>query len=272
MADINELISAEELDNLPEDDDRAFVAAELICRRNVLRVVQQDDSERGDWADEMRLQYMTTVAALADQFNIPDLIFPADAHNSTYRAYADFARVTQAAVARIVARNRKSRNSTSVQLSATGRARIEQEISNLRRAIGKSNLPDARKNALHSKLDELAAELRNSRRVNFARAMAILVNVAAGVGYLGGAISGVAEVPAALANVLHWIGEDKAAEEAEIARLGGPPAPKAIPGPATRTLRPNSLPPPVGPWTRRAASQPSWNVPKTSELDDEIPF
>lgn len=51
-----ELISVAELDGLPEDDERAFVEAEAICRRKVMQVISQDQSERGELSDEMRLQ------------------------------------------------------------------------------------------------------------------------------------------------------------------------------------------------------------------------
>jgi hypothetical protein len=98
--------------------------------------------------------------------------------------------------------------------------------------------------------------------------MAILAYVAAGVGNLGGTVSGVAEAPAALTNILHWIGGDKLAEDAELARLGAPPVPKALPAPEAQSsgyTRPTVQPP-------RRSSAPSWEAPKGGDLDDEIPF
>ena len=37
-----ELISPEEFDNLPEDDEQCFVEYEAICRRNMTRMLNED--------------------------------------------------------------------------------------------------------------------------------------------------------------------------------------------------------------------------------------
>jgi hypothetical protein len=248
----HELISAAELKNLPLEDDLAFVEAEAICPRSVAEAVKQDDSERGDYADEMKLQYITVISALADQFNVPNLSFPnlaGNYDNKIYLAYPDYVRQAMTEVAKIHVRSRRGSDALSVQLASKTRARIEQELENLRRAVTESHLPASLKNNLHEKLDEFAAELRNNRRISFGKAMAILVVVAAN---LGSSVAGVAEAPTALANIMHWIGTDKAAEDAEVRRLGAPA--KALPAPA---------PPAV---TKAPASSggPTW--------DDEIPF
>jgi hypothetical protein len=263
---MDELISAEELDSLPEDDERAFVTAEAICRRNVLTAIREDQSERGDYSEEMKLQYIATISALAEQFGISGLAYLIV--ENSYQAYADFSRAAQAEVARIIARNRRSRHANSVELSSKTRARIEQQVTNLRRAIDESELPDSRKSSLHAKLGELVEELRNNRRISFGKTLAILAAVAASVGSLGGAIAGVAEAPLALTNIMHLIGTDKEAEESEVARLGEPA--KALPAPATRPA-----PTTKGALTVPNASRgggPSWDAPSGGDLDDEIPF
>ena len=140
-----ELISPAELNSLPEEDDLAFVAAEGICRRNVARTVAEDQSERGSYGDEMRLQYITTISALASQFGVPNLGYPETNINTIFRDYADFARAAQAEVAKIMARNRRGKDALSVQLASKTRARIEQELDNLRRAVRKSDLPGRRR-------------------------------------------------------------------------------------------------------------------------------
>jgi hypothetical protein len=265
---MDELISAEELEKLPEDDDRAFVTAESICRRNVLTAIRQDQTERGEYAEEMRLQYIATISALAEQFGVHGLAYP-DVQNA-YQAYADFSRAAQAEAAKIIARNRRSRHAFSVELSSKTRARIEQQIANLRRAIDESELPGRRKTALHGKLDELVAELRNNRRISFGKAMAVLAVVAASAGNLGGAVAGVAEAPLALNNIIHLIGIDKEAEEAEIARLGVPARALPAPRPAT-SATPTRGGAPITPTLRRDGGA-SWDAPSGTDLDDEIPF
>ena len=220
-----------------------------------MQVISQDQSERGELSDEMRLQYVATISALAEQFNVPNLEYPDVQH--VYIAYRDFSRAAQAEVARITARNRRTKQTLSVQLTPKTRARIEQQIASLRRAIEESDLPDSRKNALYAKLGELTAELTN-RRIGFGKIMAILAVVAAGVGNLGASIAGVAEAPAALTNIMRLIGNDKVAEDAEAMRLAAPV--RALPAPPAPAKAPT-----------RGGDGPSWEPPK-GDLDDEIPF
>ena len=60
-----ELITAEEYDALPEDDDQKFVAIEQICRRSMTQMI--DENTRGEFDNLVRMQYMTTVAAAAEE-------------------------------------------------------------------------------------------------------------------------------------------------------------------------------------------------------------
>ena len=138
MPETYEIISVAELENLPEDDSQAFIEAEAICRRNVARI----EAARGSSAaDETKLQYMTTISTLASQFGVPNLDYPADT-SPVSRAYAAFARTAQAEVAKLVTRSRRRKDGLSVQLASKTRARIEQELENLRRAVRASDLPE----------------------------------------------------------------------------------------------------------------------------------
>ena len=68
-----ELISAAELRGLPEDNDEAFVEAEVICRRNLTQLMHDDETEHGNAQEDIRLQYMATISALAADFGITGL-------------------------------------------------------------------------------------------------------------------------------------------------------------------------------------------------------
>ena len=144
--------------------------------------------------------------------------------------------------------------------------RIEQQIAVLRQIIEASNLPDVRKAKLCAKLDEMLVELASGRRLAFAKTMQTLTVIAAAIGSIGGAVSGVAEAPAALTNIMQWIGQDKETEDAAVLRLAAPqlalPAPPVakpqIPAkPMVHTRPPAHAKPP-------SKGGPSW--------DDEIPF
>jgi hypothetical protein len=223
-----ELISAAELRGLPEDNDEAFVEAEVICRRNLTQLLQEDETQHGNAQEDIRLQYMATISALAADFGITGLEYPDDGRGDAL-AYRAFARQAQAQVARIIARNRGARQASSVLLTTKTRMRIEQQIAVLRQIIEASNLPDLRKAKLYATLDEMLVELASGRRLTFAITMQTLIVIATAIGGTGGAVSGVAEAPVALTNIMQWIGQDKETEDAAVLRLAAPQL--ALPAP-----------------------------------------
>ena len=156
----DELISAEELRNLPIDDDEAFIEVEAKCRRSVAEAVRHDD-QHGSYADEMRLQYIHLISALAEKWGIPNLGLPdwADFDHKVYLAYPEFSRRALAEAAKLLVGNRRGKDAQSVQLSSKSRAQIEQELENLRRAVRESHEPDWKKKSLYNALDEFAAHL-----------------------------------------------------------------------------------------------------------------
>ena len=56
-----ELISAEEYDNLPHDDEQCFVEFEAICRRNMTEII---DEKGGNVSRLIQAQYMAAVSAI----------------------------------------------------------------------------------------------------------------------------------------------------------------------------------------------------------------
>jgi hypothetical protein len=250
----HELITKVQLDGLSPDNKEAFVEAEAICRANVALAVRNDPTERGDFGDEMRLQYIHTIYHLAQEFGIEGLPWPDLSNLPTTHAYQEFARNVQAVVAGIIVRNRRGTRASSVKLTPKTRARIEQQIANLRRAIDESNLSQSRKRSLHGKLDQFTSELSEQNRLRLGPTMAVLLRVFAEI---GSSVCGIAEAPTALTTIMHLIGQDKVAEEAETLRLTAPP--KALPAPPKACELVCQIA--DGP----DASTPSWD-------SDEIPF
>jgi hypothetical protein len=120
-----ELISPEEFDNLPEDDEQCFVEYEAICRRNMTRMLNEDT--RGNFDRSVQSQYMATVSKVAVQCGIRDIpdSIPAENSDDFYDEFSKFALAVQGEVARIRIRGRRSRNSVSVQLTDNTRTKIE---------------------------------------------------------------------------------------------------------------------------------------------------
>jgi hypothetical protein len=245
-----ELISPEEFDNLPEDDEQCFVEFESICRRNMTRMINNDTNQ--DFDRSIQAQYMAAVSSVAVECGLPDLsvTLPAENDDHFYDEFSKFSLAVQGEVARIRIRGRRARNSVSVQLTDNTRTKIEHYVSRLRETIEKSDLSDARKKALHGKLDELAEEL-GKRRLNLGKTMVLLSVVLAG---FGSATTIAADGPSAITNIMKLIGADKESEEDAISRLAPPP--KALPAPRQK--------PP-------SASMKAQPVP-TQVIDDDIPF
>jgi hypothetical protein len=239
-----ELISPDEFDNLPEEDEQCFVEFESICRRNMTRMINEDST--GNFDRSIRAQYMASVSSVAIECGLTELYVPSTAENDDnfFDEFSKFSLAVQGAVARIRIRGRKSRNTVSVQLAENTRTKIEHYILRLRETINNSDLADARKKALYGKLDELADEL-GKRRLNLGKTMAVLSMVLVG---LASATTIAAEGPSAITHIMELIGVDKESEDAALLRLA-PPL-KALPAPPHVQAQ----------------------VVVAEEIDDDIPF
>ena len=103
-----ELISAEEFDDLSEDDEQCFVEFEAICRRNMTRMINDQTSNNFD--RPAQAQYMAAVSSVAVECGLTDLArsIPAENDNSFYDDFSQFCLAVQGEVARIRIRGRRS--------------------------------------------------------------------------------------------------------------------------------------------------------------------
>lgn len=239
----HELISDSDYDTLPEEAERRFLALERICRNNLARLITEDTGR--DYDAALRMHYMAVVAAAADELGVEGLWFPSP-QEDVNQEYSQFSVAVSRINTQLRLRHARKADPYTVQLARRTRARIQLEVGRLREIIENSDLPDNRKRVLFRKLDELLEEIEKGR-VSFAKVMAVLVTVGAGVVVSG--TSFLADAPDAIATITSLIGADKEAETVELERLGAPEIPKALPAP-----RPKPKP------------QPDFSV------DDEIPF
>jgi len=249
-----EIISAQDFDNLPEDDEQCFVEFEAICRRNMTQMLEEDQRS-GDFYVSVRAHYMAAVYSVAQQCGIPNLPDPhVSEQRETWKFYSTFALAVQGEVARIRIQNRRARGRLSVQITDNTRTKIQHYIDRLRDTIQQSDLSEAMKQALKAKLNELEDEL-GQRRLSFGKAMALLSVVVVG---LSSVTTIAAEGPSAVMHIMRLIGIDKESEEAALSRLAE--SPKALPAPPYQHAAPTKDAPATKP-----VAQPSWE-------DEEIPF
>ncbi|KYC34457.1 hypothetical protein WA1_51745 [Scytonema hofmannii PCC 7110] len=236
---IYELISEEDYESLPDDPEGQFIALESICRRNMTKLITRETT--GAFDSMVRLQYMSTVSAAAEELGLPSL-YAYHAFEDPTDAFNDFIMSANSLATKIRLRKAGSNNYNSVRLGVKTRGRIEQEIAKLRNIVINSNLDREDKGLILKKLDELSSEIGRTR-VSFSKVMAILAYVGMGV---GGTTAFIADAPDAIATIASLLGADKEAENKEAKRLG-----------LERSIK--SLPPP------KVTSQ-------SESYDDEIPF
>ena len=231
-----ELITEEQYDALPEDDEQCFVQFEAICAASVKRMLNEDSSREFD--AEIRSQYMAAVGAVAEACGIPNI----HAHRDSEDEYGSFCHAVQRAVARIRVQRRGFRHSYSVQLLPNTKAKIAHHIAQIREVIQTSDLPGDRQKVLGAKLDEVAAEMEKAR-VGFGKVLAVLGTVLVG---LANVTIIAAEGPTAVNAIMKLLTLDKETEDEAKLRLAPPQ--RALPAP-----------PPAK--TRATTVAPSWDAP-----------
>lgn len=236
-----EIISESEYASLPEGDEEKFIALEGICRQNMNRMVNEETSANFDTS--VRLHYMATVSAAAQELGFGEFEFPEYSGNFDYHEFENFSLKVKGLVTRLRLRKGANINSASVRLASKTRGRIEQQVHILRTIVREAEMPAEQRASVLGKLDELSLEL-SQQRVSFAKVMTALALVSVGVMQAAGFL---ADAPLAIATITSLLGTDKKAEDEEAQRLGPPPRPKALPAP-----------------------QPL--LSQSSALDDEIPF
>ena len=254
---IFDLVTQNELDDLPEDHNVAFLTFVRHAQRRLNEKVSSvDQSEQYGWeeANDARLGFMNVVVAAAKRFEIspfadmevPAVVNASDATHKQFKFDLDHY-MTQLAID-----NTLRQRSDSVRLSEKARDRIRQHVSALRECVENSSLSDSKKSALFRYLDEFEKELIRAR-------VSLLKVTWIGIQILGipGSIWASNEVVTKLiANINQTVAEEKLAED-ERPKLPVTEPPKALMAPR-----------------RVDAPAPSqgFGAPLEDDLDDDVPF
>lgn len=224
MATDHQLLSDVDYDNLPDGAEDQFLSLQSICRERLFKALAEVSST--SVTEKLKIQYMTHVAAAAEQLGLPPLyqyrgrVNPAD-------VFDQFLESVDYLITQMNLERRSRNNAMSVQLSYETKNAIEQQVHRLRAIIEKSNLSEDQKKSLLKKLDELLAELQQPR-FSFWKAMAIIGSISMGM-QIGASF--LADAPDAIATIASLIAADKEAEDEKIRYLRPPPKPLALPAP-----------------------------------------
>jgi hypothetical protein len=158
------MITDEEIEQLPEDPELAFVEFEKILLQRSREILDRASGQQD--AEDCYLAYINKVLAAAREYKIDSLKkwdVPSVDSDQLYAAYRQLAAnvdffATQLRIRR-AGRNRRN----SVGLDGNTKAKIHQYIQKIRTVLNKFELPEPKRDALFSKLDAFALEVDRSR-------------------------------------------------------------------------------------------------------------
>ncbi len=242
-----DLIPEETYTALPEDPHDKFAILVRVAQTNLARLLDQTGS--GDFAVEIRSQFISIIAGIAEALGIEGLP-RLSGDLADYNKYQTFQVYLAGVVAKMRLQGQLVTKPYSVELGRVTKARIQQQIEQLRQSIDSSTLPDKKKSALIEKLDEFDLELAKAR-LSFARTMAIAASIMTIVGGGTAALANLPEATTSIVTIIRLIGDDKEKEEQERVRLAPPQ--KALPD------------------LSMVATKPKF-ASFDDDLDDDVPF
>jgi hypothetical protein len=247
---IFDFITQDEIEDLPQDPNSAFVAfvrhasARLGERLNQLSGI--DEQLAYNEAEEARHGFMNVLIAAAKRYQIS----PFSAYelplfeNFSVNAYRSFRADLDHYLTQMVLDNAIRERGNSVDLSSRAKDRIRSHVHGLKMCIDNADLSEAKKEALLKKLSLFEAELEK-RRLGLLAVTVVALEIMA---LPGGAWATYDMVQKLTANILSEVGEAKVAED-EARRL----APSE---PPHKLLPPRNADDDIG----------------ASNADDDIPF
>jgi hypothetical protein len=263
------MITDEELAQLPEDPELAFVEFEKVLRGHVDDAELQELklSEEGVSVPHMvsaasyKREYINKVLAAARAFGISALKewrVPS-AQDDIELIFVNLTSEVDHFTTQVRIRNASRNRQNSVSLDGNTKAKIHTYIQHIRETIEKSNLPEDKKDRLYDKLNTFALEV-DKNRTSLQAGMAVYIAVCDGIGQGFKKLEPVRKMIDSIATLL---GRAKDVEDSLRPALPRQQEHKRLEGPQARTEG-NQNPP--------SQSGPSWEAPKGGDLDDEIPF
>ena len=249
------LISQAEIEGLPEDPRRRFVAIEEICRSRYYDEIAQEE----EWPiiRDAQLRYMSTVVATAKYYKIDpicDITIP-KRKGWSGEEFGDFVSELQFYTIQLMLDGAEKNSRLSILLEGGTRDRLFTLISHLRDHVRKLDLPTARIDRLVHVIDDFEKELRHPR-LQYVAVAALAMVVVSTVADLGGAATTVREL---LHKVHETVGLAKEEQNKELAS-------RMVPQTEMKKLEPPRKPKPATPEFGKS------RAPALNYLDDDIPF
>jgi hypothetical protein len=257
---IFDLITQDELDDLPEDSSLAFLNFVRHAQRRLGEKLSSiDESEQYGWqeANTSRLGFMNVVVAAAKRFEISpfaEMEVPPVA-NSNDATHIQFKFDLDHYLTQLAIDNTIRQRSDSVQLSEKARDRVRQHVAALKECVLNSNLTESKKSNLAQYLTDFEKEL-DRKRISLLKVTWVGLQMLAIPGSLWASSEVVTKL---VSNINQTVAEEKVAEE-ERPKLPQNEAPKALIAPRRVATVPSSA----------ASGFGGGNF--SDDLDDDVPF
>jgi len=245
------MITDDELLNLPDDPELAFIQYETVLRERIITNIDQSD---GYGVDEYKIEYISHVLGVAKALDLQILDgWSVPSSNSTSNAIdQDFKQLLTDVgyyTVQIRIKNARRIKKYSVSLDPAAKMKIRHHLEKIKEFVDRLDASDKKKEVLYSKITALENEV-NRDRTRFDAVMALILEGAETGGEAGKRLKPFRELLDSVTGVLKAA---KEIEESESPRLSAPETPKQIPPPKKQ------LPPPD-------------ESGSSGDLDDEIPF
>lgn len=241
------MITDEEIADLPEDPQLAFVTLERILRERVQEEERHADQNHD--VESFRIEYINRTVAAAKIYDIDALSqwkVPRVGEN-IYRAYIQFTHDVDYVTMQIRIQTAPQKKRGSVGLDQNDKTKIHHYIGNIKEIVDKSDLIEDKKDKLYEKLNDLALEV-DKNRTRLETVAAVFMTLCSGIG------QGFSKLEPAR----RWL--DSIATVMERAK-------------DLENIAQPKIPPPSA---RKRLEAPRKQLPEskalTDELDDDIPF
>jgi hypothetical protein len=209
-----DFITQDEIDDLPEDDNSAFLQFVKIARARLdQKTAEIDDDDEREWRrlQDARFGFMNVVVAAGrrygiEPFSLMDVPGVGNFNESTHRQF--ILDVDHYMTQLLLADGLRTRRD-SIALNEEAKSKIRTHLHHLRETVSKSDLDDARRQKLLDRLVEFEAEL-NKRRLSMLAVARVTLEVLAIPGALGGSYDITQKL---LGHVMHTVAQEKAAED-----------------------------------------------------------
>lgn len=245
------MITDDDLINLPDDPELAFVQYEASLRKRIQEAISNSE---GYGIPEFQFEYISHVLGMVNALQLSfmnDWSLPSTNESDsivqdTYRQLlvdVDFNKI------QIRIKNARRIKKYSVALDHTTKQKIRHYLGQIKEVIDKLEVSDSKKEALYSKIGALEDEV-NRDRTRFDAAMALVLEVGDTTGEFGKRLKPIKEIMDSITGVIKAAKGD---EEQRYPSLAAPETPKQIESP------------------KKQLPSPETNN-GSGDLDDEIPF